>query len=302
MTCFDDRVTNWEHGLPPAANRRIEHQLSSRTSSSLFSAPAAASARAASFESVGEVFGCSVVDISFNGGGCGWWSTASLGMRGQSPVLVSGRGSYASFTPYVRMTEGAWETAVDRALTEAAYLGAHGVVGVSVTRRRLDVSVWEYTAVGTAVRSTDPILLPYPTRKGAVWSTSLDAEHTASAILAGFRPERHLMALSIATKHEDWLMQQQTTMFAGNVEIEGMTAVLQAARQDVRRRITDKALRDGPGQLIVTDMWVQEFDTVCSQEEKDVHAEATIVGTTLVPLPATHRRAPASALTVIPLS
>lgn len=297
-----NRVSNWEGGLPPAAHRRIEHQQSSRTSSSLFSAPAAASARAANFESVGEVFGCSVVDISFTGGGCGWWTAVGGGMAAQSPVLLSGQGKYASYTPYVRMTEGAWETAVARALTEAAHLGAHGVVGIDVTRRRLDMSVWEYTAVGTAVRSTDPILLPYPAREGAVWSTSLDAEHAATAILAGFRPERHLMALSIATKHEDWLMKQQSTMWAGNVEIEGMTAVLQAARFDVRRRITERARRDGPGQLIVTGMSVHEFDTVCSQNEKDVHAEATIVGTTLVPLPRTTRRAPYSALTVIPLS
>lgn len=295
-------MTNWEGGLPPAAHRRLEHQRASLTSSSLFSAPAAASARAASFESVGEVFGCSVVDITFTGGGCAWWMSMSRGMQAQSPVTVSGQGQYSSYTPYVRMYEGAWESAMNRMLAEAHELGAHGVVGVTVTRRQLDLTVWEYTAMGTAVRSIDPILLPYPTQRGDVWSTSLDAEHTATAILAGFRPNRHLMALSIATKHEDWLMKQQATIWAGNVESTGMTEVLQAARFDVRRRITEKARRDGPGNLVITDMSVQEFDTVCSQDEKDIHAEAAIVGTTLVELPPTQRRKAAAALTVIPLS
>jgi hypothetical protein len=66
--------------------------------------------------------------------------------------------------------------------------------------------------------------------------------------------------------------------------------VLQAARHESRSRLEKRATQAVGAQLVVTDMELREFDTPCDQE-KDLHAESVVVGTTLVPVPRYSRRA-----------
>jgi uncharacterized protein YbjQ (UPF0145 family) len=283
--------------LPDAAQRRIEAQRASGVSGSLLTASGAASVRSASLEAVGEVFGCIAMHIGWTGVGCGWYG---MGRGAVSPVTTSGRHSYAGLAPYVQAYEGAWYGAVGRLLAEAAALGAHGVVGVVVTRRHLEGGTWEFAALGTAVRSTDPVGTPVPAR-GHVWCTSLSAEDCASAILSGFMPHEMVMGVSVASKHEDWQMQQQRRVWAGNVEVTGLTDLITAARWESRALVEARASHAGAAELVITAMELDEFDTTCG-EEVDLHARSTVVGTVLVPIPRiSHRYDPQPVLTVMPM-
>lgn len=277
---------------------------------SLFSAPAAAAAQSAGLAPVGEVFGCVVMNLGWSGIGCGWYgsttsgrltSSAPLFMPQPSPVLTSGRGGRNSgMTPYVKAVEAGWSGALRRLLAEAAALGAHGVVGVRLERTHLVNHVWEFTALGTAVRSTDPILAPRPTA-GEVWSTDLSAEDTASAILSGFLPREIVFGLSVSTKHEDWLLRNQRTGWV-NLEVEGMTELITAARDEARDLIATRAARGGGSQLVISTMGLREFETSCSSVDgEDLHAEAIFIGTTLTPVPRFRAPETARVLPILPL-
>lgn len=281
--------------LPDAARRRIETQRASGVAGSFFSASAAAGARSAALEPVGEVFGCVAMHQGWSGTGC---SGYGMYRSSVSPVTTSGTHAYAGLAPYVRAHESAWYGAVGRLRAEAAALGAHGVVGVEVTRRHLGAGTWESTAVGTAVRSVDPTLVPLRAA-GHVWCTPLGAEDCAAAILSGFVPHDMVMGLSVATKHEDWQLRQQRSLWAGNVEITGLTELVTAARREARAIVEARA---GVGELVVTQMELDEFDTVCGNDEVDLHVRSTVVGTTLLPVTrVSHRHDPRPTLTVLPL-
>jgi uncharacterized protein YbjQ (UPF0145 family) len=302
------------HGVPQAARQRIEHQRASGVRASLFSTPAAAAAKSAALEPVGEVFGCLVMNLGYAGGGCNWWSgygsgysiaNAGSGTYGTpvSPVTTSGRGGKnSSYTPYVAGVEAAWNGSLQRMLAEAKALGAHGVVGVKIERTLLDAQSWEFTALGTAVRSTDHMVAPRRA-DGEVWCTNLTAEDTASAILSGFIPHEIVLGMSVSTKHEDWQLLNQRTGW-DNQEVEGMTQLIQAARNEARERLAAKATHVGGAELVITDMDLYEFETPCGTNDgRDFHAESGFIGTTLVPVPRFYRKPPESSLvmTVLPL-
>lgn len=302
-------------GLPDAARQRIESQASSGVRSSLFSAPAAAAAQSAGLAPVGEVFGCMVMNLGWSGVGCGWYSSPGTGFGFAnpqtsfggfaapplSPVITSGhRSSYGGMSPYVTAIETGWNGALARLLAEATALGADGVVGVTIARSHLQNQLWEFTALGTAVRSTDPTVAPRSST-GHVWSTDLSAEDTASALLSGFIPREIVMGLSVATKHEDWHLRNQRNSWV-NVEVDGMTELIQAARTEARALLASRATNAGEGHLVVTQMSLREFETECGgQEGKDFHAEASFVGTTLVPVPRFHPPRTALVMTVLPM-
>jgi hypothetical protein len=103
-----------------------------------------------------------------------------------------------------------------------------------MNRTRLEGSVWEFTALGTAVRSEDPLLVPFPAQKGQVWSTNLSAEDSASAIFSGFMLHEILLGLSVSTKREDYEVRTQRTSWV-NGEVSGLTELIQAARQNPGR-------------------------------------------------------------------
>jgi len=308
-------VSDVTRGLPEAALKRVEQQRLSGVSSSLFSAPAAAAAKSAGLAPVGEVFGCLVMNLGWSGTGCNWYlpyqATSGIfnsalnsvyGSQPTSPIITSGRGSkYSGFTPYVKAFEAAWNGALSRMLAEARALGAEGVVGIRIERSLLQNQIWEFTAMGTAVRSTDVMLAPRPTTAGEVWSTNFSTEDAASAILSGFMPREVVLGMSVATKHEDWQLRQQRTGWL-NQEVVGMSQLIQAARNEARTRIEAHATHTGGAHLVINEMELREFETECGQDGVDLHAEATFIGTTLIPVPQFRGR-PASSrvMTVIPL-
>lgn len=326
--CFDERVDQWTGGLPPAAHERIAHQRASGVAGSLFSAPAAAAAKSAGLVPVGEVFGSLVMNLGWSGTGCNFYGQGLGGGMGggllggpgggngifggnmfayQTPVTTSGdHGGYAGFAPYVNAFKQGWHGAVDRMIAEARALGAEGIVGVKVSRVRMDSSSYEFTAIGTAVRSVDTSLVARPRVQGEIWYANLSAEDCASAIHSGFQPREMALGLSVSTKHEDYQLKQQRSAWAGNQEIDGLTLLVNAARHDARNQLVSRAKRDGAADLVITHQSVTEFETPCG-EEVDLHAEAVFIGTILVPGPmrafrTKERPGTASVTTVLPLT
>ncbi|WP_147430157.1 heavy metal-binding domain-containing protein [Frondihabitans australicus] len=327
-------MSGWTNGLPPAAHDRVARQRASGTAGSLFSAPAAAAAKSAGLVPIGEVFGSLVMNLGWSGTGCNFYGMYGRGGAGgfggggfnggggfaagglfggnmmnyQTPVTTSGdHGGYAGFAPYVKAFEHGWHGAIQRMLAEALALGAEGVVGVKVSRVRIDQSAYEFAAIGTAVRSVDTSLVARP-REGTVWYANLSAEDCASAIHSGFQPSEMALGLSVATKHEDYVLKQQRSSWAGNQEIEGLTLLVNAARHDARNQLVARARRDGGAgaDLVITNTDVTEFETPCG-EEIDLHAEAVFIGTILVPGPmrafrTRDRPGSAAVTTVLPLS
>ncbi|MDY7543917.1 MULTISPECIES: heavy metal-binding domain-containing protein [unclassified Cryobacterium] len=300
-------MDEWTGGLPPAAHARIAAQRASRTSGSLLSVAAAASLQSVGLTAVGEVFGCAVMNLGWRGSGCAWWTsgtnmrTSSIGQV--SPVTTSGGGStWGSFAPYVGAYERGWYGALKRMRVEAQALGAHGVVDIRIHRTRVEGTAWEFSALGTAVRSTDSSHLPFPAADADPWYTNLSGEDCAAALLAGYLPHSVVLGMSVSTKHEDWQLQQQRTSWI-NGEVTGMTRLVQAARREARERLARRVTHTGAADLVVTGTTLSEFDTACGgSDARDLHAEFVIVGTTLVALPRANRRPAAPPpLTVMPL-
>lgn len=299
-----DDMDGWTGGLPPAAHERIARQRASGVAGSLLSAAGGAAIRTVELAPVGEVFGCVVEQLAWAGGGCGIWAPGAGGpFSGQpfgaqpfggqqfggfgwtSPVLTTGGdGRNAGFGSYVRAVQDAWHGAIGRMVAEAAALGADGVVGVVVRRTRLDGAIREFTATGTAVRSLDTSVSPRATSPSEVWAAGSTAEEVAALVRSGWVPRGMALGVSVSTKHEDALLKSQRSVWAGNVEIEGITELMTAARHDARVQLTRRAAAFRGTDVVITDSTLGEFDTPCG-EESDLHAEATFTGTVIAPGP-----------------
>lgn len=255
------------------------------------------------------------MNLGFGVGGCGWFSstgtyptttgryspvTGLYNPPAASPILVSGKGSrYAGLNAYVQAYEGAWYGALRRMLAEAVDLGASGVIGVRMEQTYIDNQAWEFSALGTAVRSTNPALVP-TNKSDQPWSTDLSAEDTASAIFSGFVPREQVLAMSVTTKHPDWQLRNERGGW-DNVEVTGLTELIRVARNASRTRLKERATGGAGAQLAVTDMSLRQFETVCSGSELDLHAESVITGTVLVPAPRFRRADSATVTSVISL-
>jgi uncharacterized protein YbjQ (UPF0145 family) len=300
-------MSDWSGGLPPAAHERVARQRASGVAGSLLSAPGAAAIRSVALQPVGEVFGSLVMQLAWAGGGCGIWNSGFGGGAGfgagnfggggafgggsqfgmwESPVLTTGGrgGRNAGFGSYVDAIQTAWHGALDRMLAEAAALGADGVVGVTITRERMEGNTSEFTALGTAVRSLDASIVPRARGPQDVWAAGFTAEDVTAVVQSGFVPRGMALGVSVSTKHEDPILKNQRSVWNGNIEIDGLTQVIAAARDDARTQLTRRAAMLHGSDVVITSSHLGEFETPCG-EESDLHAEASFVGTVLVPGP-----------------
>jgi uncharacterized protein YbjQ (UPF0145 family) len=321
--------------LPPAAAERVRRQAESHVAGSLLSAPAHAALAAADFEPAGEVMGCIVMHLGWNGYGCGGGyygsgsgfggpgfggggigGTGIGGFGGNSgyggfvtPILTSsnyGSQSWRGYGPYVTARYHAYDTALVRMLTEARALGADGVVGVTLRWTSLDTGARELVAMGTAVhnRRGVPGLDPVHARTGWPFCTELSGEDVAKAVLSGWLPLGIAVGLSIAVKHHDWQIDQQTSWLqgAGNTEVDGLTQLIHAARADARHKLTERAQAfSGAAQIVVSSSNLEVGERECVNDQRDHLAEASFFATVLAHHPEAARRTSASSLSILPL-
>jgi len=286
-------MTEWDgRGLPPAAAARMARSRADGVRTSLLDVPGMVSAAQVGLPHVGEVMGCIVEHIGWQGfRGCGYGGFGTT----FAATVTSGAGrAFAGFAPYVDALHRGYDTAIGRMLTEAQAMGADGVIGVRLTVQHLGQGNREFVALGTAVRAESPV---HPDRPFVTDQAGADV---AKLLHAGWVPASIAIGISVAIRHDDRRTRSQASRWAGNTEVDGYTELLTHVRADARRRFADHAARSGADGAIVSSMGLHVHEREPGEGHVDHVAESTVVGTTLARF---HRGStpPTRALTVLPL-
>lgn len=298
-------MSDWDgRGLPPAAVARLQRAQASGVRASLLAVPAQAGLDAAGFEAVGEVMGCLVEHIGWQGYvGCGWVGGIGMGpfaMAGPSrgfETLVAGPGSSYGFAPYVDAIDAGWRGAIGRMLAECTALGGDGVVGVRLDQRHLGAGNREFVALGTAVRARSAVHVRRP------FATTLDGQDVAKLLHSHWVPAGILVAIVVGIRHDDYRTRQATYYGAGNVEVPGYTDLVGRTREGVRQVLARRCAESGAdGAILTTPMWLSIEQLEVAEGHTDHAAEAGAVAT-LVCHFGRHGVAPARtpALSILPL-
>jgi uncharacterized protein YbjQ (UPF0145 family) len=288
-------VSEWDgQGLPPAAAARMQRFQADGVRTSLLDVPGAASVTGVGLPPVGEVMGCMVQHIGWQGfGGCGYYGpSAGWGLG----TVTSGSGArYAGYRPYVDALYRGYDTAIGRMVTEAQAMGADGVVGVRLSVEHLGQGNREFVALGTAVRGQVTVHPPRP------FVTDLPGADVAKLLHAGWAPASIAIGIAVAVRHDDYATQRQASAWGWNTEVSGYTELVQYVRADARHTFERHAGRAGADGAVVSDMGLHIWEYEPSEGHRDHVAEATVFGTTVARF---HRgrTAPTRALTVLPLS
>jgi uncharacterized protein YbjQ (UPF0145 family) len=258
---------------------------------SLLSAPAAAGLEVAGFDPVGEVMGSIVQRIGWSSyygcGATGWYGAASR-------TVTSVQDPRVGFAPYAHALETGWGTAIGRMVTEAAAIGADGIVGVRLSQSGLGNNAHEFTAIGTGVRAR------CRTRPRRVFSSHLPGQDVAKLVLAGWVPTDLVIGIAVGIRHDDWNTRQQRTWSAGNVEVGAYTELIHQTRSDARRAFAAHVRSAGADGAVVASMRLNSWEIEPAEGHTDHVAESTIFGTAIAQF---HRStaAPSRSLTYLPL-
>lgn len=302
-------MTVWDgQGLPPAAEARMERARTGGPASSLLSIAGQAAIEGCGFSIVGEVMGCIVQHIGFQGyGGCGYYGGmggmglgGGLGYRGGGAfgagTVTSGSGSgLAGFAPYVDALYHGYDTAMVRMLTECRELGGDGVVGVSLTAKHLGEGNREFLAFGTAVRAHSP------TRPANLFSTMLPGNDVAKLLHGGWAPVSVSIGISLAVRHDDWATLQQARTWSGNTEVSGYTQLVHQVRMDARHQFERRTAAFGAEGAITDAMQLDIWEIEPGENHRDHVALSSVMGTAITRFHS-GADAPTSSLIVLPLS
>ncbi|MFI5613856.1 heavy metal-binding domain-containing protein [Amycolatopsis sp. NPDC051903] len=264
-------MPDWDgRGLPPVARARVDRAGSSGLRTSLLSVPAAVGAEVAGFTPVGEVMGCVVERL-------GWVS--GFGVTPNQQAVI-----------YADALRQGYRVALDRLRLEADAIGADGVLGITTSVTRLDESMQEFVALGTAVRAETR------QRPGHVFTTELPGQDVGKLMQAGWVPAGVAIGISAHTTF-DYNMQYQTTMWAGNVEVDAHTRLVTQVRADARAQFHKSVQAIGADGAIVSRMALDTWQL----GEVAVAGVSSVFGTAIARF---HRGrvAPTSALTILPLN
>lgn len=275
-------------GLPPSAVQRLARARSSGVATSLLSAPAATGLAGVGFEPVGEVMGTIAQQIGYTGFGCGWYA-------GAAPRTITSNESnrWAGLGPFATAVTNGWETAIARLTDEAVALGADGVVGVRLSETRMDYSIHEYVALGTAVRSRGREHANRP------FVTELGGQDVAKLLHAGWVPVGIALGIVAAVRHDDYSTRSQAMSWS-NTEISGHTDLVTTARAAARTKFRERARRVGGETATITDLSLRIWEME-TQGHVDHYALATVRGTTVLRF---RRQSdePTTSLTMLPLT
>jgi uncharacterized protein YbjQ (UPF0145 family) len=179
-------------------------------------------------------------------------------------------------------------------ITEAATIGADGIVGVGLSQQSVGNAVREFTAMGTAVRARSA------TRPGRVFSTHLPGQDVAKLVLAGWMPAELALGIAVGIRHDDWNTRQQRTWTAGNVEISAYTELVNQTRADARMLLQRRIQAVGADGAVIATMGLSTWEIEPGEGHTDHIAEATIIATAITQF---HRSrvAPSRSLTYLPL-
>ena len=259
-----------------------------------------AAIRSVGFEPVGQVFGAAV----YAAGDSRWYDCP--GTRGpsgaaspaQPATQVSGRRDPGSFGPLVEAMYQARLTAIGRIAAECAGLGAHGVVGVRLSRGLFPLGGLEFTAIGTAVRAPGAA---YGQR--VPFTCGVSGQDFARLVMAGWVPAGLALGISIGSRHDDRTTARQTRQWSGNVEVAGWTELVNRSRHDARRRLEGDVRRLGAEGVVIAgmQMGVRERDCPVNVGCRDHVVEVTFTGTAIARFARAGQRRAGPALAVMAL-
>jgi uncharacterized protein YbjQ (UPF0145 family) len=289
-------MPDWDgSGLPPAAEARMQRFASSGLKTSLLPVAGAAGVESVGLTPVGEVMGCMVQQIGWQGyGGCGYYGYGYSGYYNPNVVTSSDRQRFAGYRPYVDALYRGYRTALARLSTEASRMGADGIVGIRLSERHLTGNSREFVALGTAVRARSGPHIDTPFR------TDLAGQDVAKLMGAGWVPATIGIGISVAVRHDDGRTWMQSRWGAGNIEVTGYTELVNQVRADARERFQHSITSAGADGAIVSKMSLRIWSIEPSEGHRDHVAESMVFGTTIARF---HRGrlAPTSTLTYLPL-
>lgn len=267
-------MVEWDgRGLPPVAASRVARAQSSGVHTSLLSTAETASLQSVGLIPVGEVMGCIVEHIGWQGIlGCG--ATIGFGSGFGSPAVpaIGSRESrWAGFRPYADAIRRGYATALSRLLLEARALGADGVVGIDLTIADL-AGAREFLALGTAVRARSRTRPPHP------FTTDLRGGEVAKLMQGGWVPASILIGFDVAIKHDDWANRTQARSWT-NTEVSGYTELTQHARALVRADVEHQVGRLGADGFVASAVGLHVFAVEAGENHRDHVAEALLTGT-----------------------
>ena len=281
-------------GLPQVALDRLARASSSGVRTSLLSVPSAASAKVVGLDPIGEVMGCIVQHVGWQGwSGCGYW-------RGPSNLQTTQFGSYQ---PYVDAVRHGYDTALRRLADEAKLLGADGVIDIRLSVTMLGRDNYEYVALGSAVRLGDarsglgtfPVALPVP------FLTELSGADVAKLMLAGWMPTAIVYGIALAVRHDDWLTTRQTQGWA-NAEVTGFTELSGHVRHQARKIVTAQTAQKAAGGALITSSSMRIWEQEPSDGHRDHLAECRMFGAAVVRFPRPGVRSGPPPLSYLPLN
>ena len=281
-------------GLPQVALDRIARTSASGVRTSLLSVPSAVSAHAVGLSPIGEVMGCIVQHVGWQGwAGCGYWG------NGYRQARATTFGSYA---PYVDSVRHGYDTALQRLSTEAKMLGADGVVDVRITVTHLGNDNHEFVALGSAVRLGDersgagniPKSLPEP------FLTDLPGADVAKLMLNGWMPTSIVYGIALAIRHDDWQTYAQSRSWV-NTEVSGFTELTNNVRHQARQMVTAHAAAKSAEGVLVTGSTMRVWEQEPSDGHRDHLAEARMFGTGIIGFSRPGVKPRPTSLTFLPL-
>jgi uncharacterized protein YbjQ (UPF0145 family) len=301
-------LAEWDgHGLPPAAAERMARFGRHPVATSLLDVPDAVALASVGLTPVGEVMGCIVQHIGWQGyGGCGLYGggfgvgppmgwpmggfsgpgvgagygtggVSGYGLRSRpTRTLTSGQGGFAGYAPYVDALNRGFGTALARMGAEAQAMAADGVVGVRIVETSMGQDNREFMALGTAVRAD------CPTRPGRPFVTDASGADVARLVQAGWIPVDIAIGLSVAVRHNDYATRMQASSWASpNVEVGGYTELVEFVRSDARERFEAAAAADGADAATVTKMTLSIEQIEPGERHIDHVAECRVLGTSI---------------------
>jgi uncharacterized protein YbjQ (UPF0145 family) len=219
---------------------------------------------------IGEVMGCVVQRI-------GWQAGMAVALTDQ-------------LRPYAETLRNAYATAVSRLCQEAEAIGADGVVGITFSSSQVGDNMREFVALGSAVRAETR------QRPGRLFTTDLAGQDVGKLILSGWVPATVAIGIGVLGTF-DYNAQRQTSVWAGNMEVDAYTELVTRVRAASREDFRDKVRTAGADGAIVSRMTL----SMVPLGDVAVAGVSTVFGTAITQF---HqgRFAPTSALTILPLS
>lgn len=229
----------------------------------------------AGFDPVGQVLGTTVA--YFGPPGLGRCFVSQIGPAKR----VEQTGAYPH-SPLIAKLNAARGDALERAVAECQALGGDGIIGLRMSATNFFSDTVQFTVEGTAVRARSQ------TRPDAPFTTHVGGQDLARLLRANWMPFALVFGIAVAASHFDGTMFQQTRRgvgTAGNREVAGYTRLINEARREARKAL-ESAVKDcGGAGAVVDEMTVHVTERECPlfDQRSDYVAEATILGSAIVP-------------------